>query len=119
MIESLVRTNTQSSDTGTVVTVKRQSPSKKLGDKISSWFKNSIDLEKKSLPKSMRRNSEGSKGFASRLQKSFRSKRVSTGSSEGPRASIGSLESTPIGSMTVTGKTSAKFIETSFFLFLL
>ena len=40
----LVRTNTQSSDTGTVVLV-NQSPSKKIGDKITSWFR---DLDKKS-----------------------------------------------------------------------
>ena len=109
-----MRTNTQSSDTGTVITVK-PSPSKKVGDKIRDWFGN---LDKKAVPssssngsKSKRRNSEGSKGsgsgFASKLRSSIRNKRASIGSGGRPRTtSVGSLpskESTPIGDdITVT-----------------
>merc|ERR1719342_307532 len=118
----LVRTNTQSSDTGTVVLV-NQSPSKKIGDKITSWFR---DLDKKSSSngktKQTRRNSEGSKGsssgFASRFRKSFREKRASIGSGSGrPRTtSVGSLpskENTPIGSSAVAGESSVYSKQTA------
>jgi len=118
----LVRTNTQSSDTGTVVLV-NQSPSKKIGDKITSWFR---DLDKKSSSngktKQTRRNSEGSKGsssgFASRFRKSFREKRASIGSGTGrPRTtSVGSMpskENTPIGSLGVTGESSMESKQSS------
>ena len=62
--------------------------------------------------KAARRNSEGSKGsgsgLASRFRKSFRDKRASLGSGGRPRTtSVGSLpskETTPLGSLNVTGE---------------
>jgi len=100
------RDTDRESDTGTVV---RPSPGKmstKFSDKVSSWFRNSIDNGKSESSsngqsgKSGRRNSEGSKGsssgLASKLRQSFRDKR------HRPRTvSAGSLPSkdiTPLGS---------------------
>ena len=92
----LVRTNTQSSDTGTVVMVK-PSPSKRFSEKVTSWFRN-IDLDKKretssSNGKAARRNSEGSRGLTSTIRRSLRLKRPSLGSGRPRTTSVGSMPS--------------------------
>ena len=108
---ALVRTNTQSSDTGTVVCVK-PSPSKRFSEKVSSWFRN-IESEKKRESsnsnsngngKAARRNSEGSRGLASSIRMSLRKKRPSIGSGRPRTTSVGSLpaskETTPKSCLT-------------------
>jgi len=88
------------SESGTV----RPSPGRKFSEKVSSWFRNSVENGKSESSsngqsgKSGRRNSEGSKGFASKLRNSIREKRSSR-----PRTvSAGSLppskDNTPSGS---------------------
>ena len=108
-----VRAGSQQSDTATL-TVTRQSPSKKLGDKISSWFRTSMEHgegRRQSGEKQTRRNSEGSKGsssgLVSKFRKSFRDKRPSFGGGRQRTTSFGSLpskENTPVGSLNVTGE---------------
>ena len=106
-----VRAGSQQSDTATL-TVTRQSPSKKLGDKISSWFRTSMEGEgrRQAGERQTRRNSEGSKGsssgIVSKFRKSFRDKRPSFGGGRQRTTSFGSLpskENTPVGSLNVTG----------------
>ena len=92
----LVRTNTQSSDTGTVVLVK-PSPSKRFSDKVTSWFRN-IDQDKKretsnSNGKAARRNSEGSRGLTSSIRRSLRLKRPSLSGTRPRTTSMGSMPS--------------------------
>jgi len=61
----------------------KPSPGRKFSDKVSSWFRNSMDNGKSESSsngqngKPGRRNSEGSKGFASKLRNSIREKRSS------------------------------------------
>ena len=97
------RPSSQPSDTDTITTNKPVSPSKRLGDKISSWFRSSLDNDKSEVKQS-RRNSESS-GLVNKFRKSFREKRPSFGRQR--TTSFGSLpskENTPVGSLNVTSQ---------------
>jgi len=98
------RGNRKDTDRESESGITKPSPGRKFSDKVSSWFRNSVDNGKSEgssngqTGKSGRRNSEGSKGFASKLRNSIREKRSSR-----PRTvSAGSLppskDNTPSGS---------------------
>ena len=108
--QGLVRTNTQSSDTGTVVCVK-PSPSKRFSEKVTSWFtRNDSDKKREasSNGKAARRYSEGSRGLASSIRMSLRLKRPSIGSVRPRTTSVGSLppskETTPKSCVAAGGQ---------------